>query len=97
MACRDLTTCEAVRENIVLESRNKYVYCRKCDLASLESVSSFVSEFRSRETRLDGLVNNAGVMNSPRKFSAEGVEIHLAVNHLGHFLVRSILKLPVAL
>ena len=64
--------CEEVRREIVLDSKNKYVYCRACDLASLNSVRSFVSEFRTKENRLDGLVNNAGVMNSPREFSKDG-------------------------
>jgi retinol dehydrogenase-13 len=82
-----MTKCEEVRQEIVLSTMNKYVYCRMCDLGSMESVRNFVGEFRSKESRLDGLVNNAGVMNSPRQFSADGVEIHLAVNHLGHFLV----------
>lgn len=110
MACRDMLKCEEVRRDVVIDSKNKYVYCRMCDLASLDSVRSFVSEFRAKEDRLDGLVNNAGVMNSPRAFSKDGsactciqftfksehntnglrfsgVEIHFAVNHLGHFLV----------
>ena len=72
MACRDMRKCEEVRRDVVIESRNKYVYCRTCDLASLDSVRSFVDEFRAKESRLDGLVNNAGVMNSPRAFSKEG-------------------------
>ena len=38
MACRDLVKCEEARKGIVLDTRNKYVYCRKCDLASFQSV-----------------------------------------------------------
>ena len=52
---------------------------------------NFVSQFRERETRLDAIVNNAGVMNHPRKYSADGVEIHLATNFLGHFLLTDLL------
>ena len=72
MACRDMRKCEEVRRDIVIDSRNKYVYCRACDLASLDSVRGFVEEFRAKEDRLDGLINNAGVMNSPRAFSKDG-------------------------
>lgn len=45
MACRDLERCEAARAEIVLESKNKYVYCRECDLASFESVRKFAERY----------------------------------------------------
>lgn len=41
MACRDMTKCEEAREKIVMESENKYVYCRECDLSSFESIRQF--------------------------------------------------------
>lgn len=44
MACRDMKKCEKVREEIVLESKNKHVYCRECDLSSLESIRNFVKK-----------------------------------------------------
>lgn len=43
MACRDMKKCEEAREEIVLETKNKYVYCRQCDLASLDSIRNFVA------------------------------------------------------
>lgn len=42
MACRDMEKCEAARREIVLETQNKYVYCRPCDLASTASIVQFV-------------------------------------------------------
>lgn len=42
MACRDMVKCEQAREEIVLQSKNKYVYCRECDLSSQESIKKFV-------------------------------------------------------
>ena len=42
MACRNLTQCEAVRDEIVLESKNKNVFCRECDLSSFQSIRNFV-------------------------------------------------------
>ncbi len=47
----------------------RYVYCRQCDLASLESVRGFAKELREREGRVDALINNAGVMHHPRSVS----------------------------
>lgn len=44
LACRDMTRCEAARTEIVLESKNKYVYCRECDLSSFESIRKFAEK-----------------------------------------------------
>ena len=43
MACRNMSRCEEVRRDIVLETHNKYVYCRPCDLASAASIRAFVA------------------------------------------------------
>nr|CAI5845776.1 unnamed protein product [Callosobruchus analis] len=91
MACRDMTRCETAREEIVLDTKNKYIYCRKCDLASLESVREFVNMFKTKEKRLDILINNAGVMNTPHLKTKEGFEMQLGVNHMGHFLLTNLL------
>lgn len=42
MACRNMKKCEKAREEIVLESKNRFVYCRPCDLSSMESIREFV-------------------------------------------------------
>lgn len=44
MACRDMKKCEQIREDLILESKNKHVYCRECDLSSLDSVRNFVKK-----------------------------------------------------
>jgi NAD(P)-dependent dehydrogenase (short-subunit alcohol dehydrogenase family) len=55
------------------------------DLASLESVRTAASEIRERYPRLDLLINNAGVMMPPHSQTADGFELQLGTNHLGHF------------
>nr|CAH0100460.1 unnamed protein product [Daphnia galeata] len=91
MASRDMKKCEEIRKEFVLESGNKYIYCRKCDLASQESIRQFASRFNSEESRLDILINNAGVMRCPRSLTSEGIEMQLGVNHFGHFLLTHLL------
>ena len=55
------------------------------DLASLASVADFVAA-QVAAGPIDLLVNNAGVMLVPRReFTADGFEMHMGVNHLGHF------------
>lgn len=91
MACRDLEKCEEERKDIVLSTMNKYIYCRKCDLASFESIRNFVETFKNEQERLDILINNAGVMRCPRSLTTEGIETQLGVNHMGHFLLTNLL------
>ncbi|MCE7889414.1 MAG: SDR family NAD(P)-dependent oxidoreductase [Sorangiineae bacterium PRO1] len=55
------------------------------DLADLASVSAFADTFRDAHATLDLLVNNAGVMATPLQRTADGFEIQLGTNHLGHF------------
>merc|ERR1719300_1223205 len=90
--CRDLTKCEEERKKIVLDTKNKYVYCRKCDLSSIESIKEFVNQFQSQETKCDVLVNNAAVMKCRKMVTKEGIESQLGVNHMGHILLTHLLK-----
>jgi NAD(P)-dependent dehydrogenase (short-subunit alcohol dehydrogenase family) len=69
----------------------RYVYCKECDLASQKSIRDFVDAFKKKESRIDALINNAGIYHAPRSVSMDGIEIHFAVNHLGHFLLTSLL------
>jgi NAD(P)-dependent dehydrogenase (short-subunit alcohol dehydrogenase family) len=56
------------------------------DLASLASVASFAVRISERHEAVDILVNNAGVMVPPRReVTADGFELQLGTNHLGHF------------
>jgi NAD(P)-dependent dehydrogenase (short-subunit alcohol dehydrogenase family) len=59
------------------------------DLASLDSVRRFAVEFA--DARVDLLVNNAGVMMTPRGTTSDGFELQLGTNHLGHFALTGLL------
>lgn len=91
MACRDMEKCEITRSEIVIDTRNKYIYCRKCDLASQKSIREFVDQFKKEFDNLHILINNAGVMRCPKSYTKEGIEMQLGVNHMGHFLLTNLL------
>lgn len=62
------------------------------DLSSLASVRTAAFEIRTLAPTLDVIINNAGVMAIPeRTLSADGFEMHLATNFLGHFLLTKLL------
>ncbi len=61
------------------------------DLASFASVRAFVDTFRAEHDRLDILLNNAGLVLRKRTVTVDGHETQFQVNHLGHFLLTSLL------
>ncbi|HEX5067767.1 MAG TPA: oxidoreductase [Myxococcota bacterium] len=96
LACRDARKAEeAAAEIRALHPRASLEFA-SLDLASLASVRDFAKAFSDRHARLDVLVNNAGVMAIPRRTTAEGFEMQLGTNHLGHFALTGLL-LPLLL
>lgn len=92
MACRDLTKARTAAETLAMPKENYSVML--LDLASLESVRQFVQNFRASGKSLDALVCNAAVylplVKEPIR-SADGYELSVATNHLGHFLLCNLL------
>lgn len=69
-----------------------HVTVRELDLASLDSVRSFAATLTAEHPSIDLLVNNAGVvLLGPRRTSADGFELQLATNMLGHFALTGLL------
>lgn len=64
----------------------------RLDLASLAAVRTFADEVLERWPTLDVLVNNAGLVLSRRTTTEDGFETQMGVNHLGHFLLTSLLR-----
>ncbi|MCZ7423532.1 oxidoreductase [Verrucosispora sp. WMMA2121] len=68
------------------------VEVRELDLACLASVRAFAAKLAGDHPAIDLLVNNAGVvLLGPRRTSADGFELHLATNMLGHFALTGLL------
>jgi NAD(P)-dependent dehydrogenase (short-subunit alcohol dehydrogenase family) len=68
------------------------VEVRELDLASLASVRAFAAKLAVDHPAIDLLVNNAGVvLLGPRRTTADGFELHLGTNMLGHFALTGLL------
>ncbi|MFJ8795308.1 SDR family NAD(P)-dependent oxidoreductase [Streptomyces sp. NPDC102462] len=61
------------------------------DLTSLDSVRAAAAALRDRHRRIDLLINNAGVMYTPKQTTRDGFELQFGTNHLGHFALTGLL------
>ncbi|NWI16189.1 RDH12 dehydrogenase, partial [Crypturellus soui] len=91
LACRDIAKGEAAANEICAETGNQQVIVKKMDLADTKSIREFAENVLAEEKELHILINNAGVMLCPYSKTADGFEMHLGVNHLGHFLLTFLL------
>ncbi|KAI0868021.1 putative short-chain dehydrogenase [Hypoxylon argillaceum] len=97
MQARDLKKAEAVRGDILGTSEGKgKLEIIVMDLNSLESIREGVKDFLIKAPKLNVLVNNAGVRNTPETRTVDGFETQFGVNHLAHFLLFQLL-LPILL
>ncbi|KAM9202626.1 retinol dehydrogenase 11 [Dugong dugon] len=91
LACRDVQKGELVAKEIQTKTGNQQVLVRKLDLADTKSIQAFAKGFLEEEKQLHILINNAGLMMCPYSKTADGFEMHMGVNHLGHFLLTHLL------
>ncbi|CAN1267454.1 Short-chain dehydrogenase TIC 32, chloroplastic [Linum perenne] len=91
MGVRSMESAKRVKEEIVKEIPSAKIDAMELDLSSLASVRKFASAFNSSGRRLNLLINNAGVMATPFTLSKDNIELQFATNHLGHFLLTSLL------
>lgn len=83
---------ERVRQQLIQATGNQRIDVVLADLSSLQEVRAVAASLHDKYPRLDVLVNNAGLMfGKEREVSADGNEMTLATNHLGPFLLTSLL------
>jgi retinol dehydrogenase 14 len=82
---------EAAVGEIRARSHNESVELMLADLSVQAEVRGLAEEFQGRHDRLDVLVNNAGLVQSKRTETLDGIETTLAINHLAPFLLTNLL------
>ena len=97
LACRDLGQAKEAAARILSGSPHPAgavpadLHAVRLDLASLASVREAAEEIAAAYGPVDLLINNAGVMMTPFRRTADGFELQLGVNHLGHFALTGLL------
>jgi hypothetical protein len=81
---RDLVKLKKVEKEIKFESKNSKVNSIQLDLGDKESISNFVSTFKSMNLDLNILILNAGVLFETVVKTMDGFEAQIGINHLGH-------------
>lgn len=72
-------------------ARKVDVTLQQLDLTSLDAVRSAADALRAAYPRIDVLINNAGVMWTPKLLTRDGFELQFGTNHLGHFALTGLL------
>ena len=87
LAVRDTAAAGALAEEIAAAGGKAKVAA--LDLADLRSVEAFAAAYDGAPSHL--LIANAGIMACPLMRTAQGFEMQLGVNHIGHFHLTSLL------
>ena len=90
IGCRDADKARAAIRRIGETGPRVDVAHLPLDLADLDSVRR-AADLAAREPRINGLINNAGVMFPPLSRTAQGFELQFGVNHLGHFALAGLM------
>ncbi|MCF8362278.1 MAG: SDR family NAD(P)-dependent oxidoreductase [Prolixibacteraceae bacterium] len=91
LACRNPEKGEKAKNEILQAKPIGEIEVMIIDLMDLSSVKQFAHDFKSKYSKLDVLLNNAGIMATPFSKTKDGFEAQLGTNHLGHFALTGLL------
>jgi len=91
LAVRNLDKGKAAADLIARRYPGADVSVQELDLTSLESIRSAADELKAGYDGIDLLINNAGVMWTPKSTTRDGFELQFGTNHLGHFALTGLL------
>jgi NAD(P)-dependent dehydrogenase (short-subunit alcohol dehydrogenase family) len=91
LAVRNVDKGRDAAQRITAATPGASVALQELDLTSLDSVRTAADELRAAYDTIDLLINNAGVMFTPKSTTKDGFELQFGTNHLGHFALTGLL------
>jgi NAD(P)-dependent dehydrogenase (short-subunit alcohol dehydrogenase family) len=91
LAVRNVEKGKAAADLITRANPGSNVAVQELDLTSLDSIRSAADQLRAGHESIDLLINNAGVMFTPKSTTKDGFELQFGTNHLGHFALTNLL------
>jgi NAD(P)-dependent dehydrogenase (short-subunit alcohol dehydrogenase family) len=91
LAVRSIDKGNEAAARIVSATPSASVAVQELDLSSLTSIRAAAEQLRSEYDTIDLLINNAGVMMTPKATTSDGFELQFGTNHLGHFALTNLL------
>jgi NAD(P)-dependent dehydrogenase (short-subunit alcohol dehydrogenase family) len=91
LAVRNIEKGKAAADLIARATPDAQVQLQELDLTSLDSIRAAANDLRSDHESIDLLINNAGVMFTPKSTTKDGFELQFGTNHLGHFALTNLL------
>ena len=91
LAVRNLDKGQAAADRIGSASPGASVAVQELDLTSLDSIRAPPTNCEPTYDAIDLLINNAGVMLTPKSTTKDGFELQFGTNHLGHFAFTGLL------
>jgi len=94
MGCRNLKKAQTAKNKIIEEYPHADLDILSLDLMDFKSIKTFADSIKSKYSKIDVLLNNAGIMIVPYGSTVNGLEKQIGVNHFGHYyLTMSLLSL----
>ncbi|KAI1409850.1 oxidoreductase [Hypoxylon sp. FL1857] len=91
---RNESSAQRVIKDIKSTGSNTEVVWIQCDHTQLATVKEAADTILAKESRLDVLMANAGIMALPPGLTKDGYELHFGINHVAHaLLIRKLLGL----
>ncbi len=91
ICCRSSEKAMRAVSGVMHENPEADVRFVALDLTDPDSIQAAAEKIIADHAQLDGLINNAGVMQPPLRRTVEGFELQIGTNHLGHFRFAALL------